>query len=98
MVWVVQIVLPAADTVGVGFTTNELVEEAVQPSTEVMVVEYTPALRRLKFEMVELSAEEEKMFGPDHVAVVPPLTLMTAELPPNFWLIGPAPAEGLRML
>ena len=84
MVWVVQIVLPAADRVGVGLTTNEVVAEAVQPSTEVMVVEYTPALTRLKFEMVELSADEEKMFGPDHSAAVPPLTLMTAELPSHF--------------
>ena len=84
MVWVVQIVLPAADRVGVGLTTNEVVAEAVQPLMEVMVVEYKPALTRLKFEIVLLSAAEEKMFGPDHTAAVPPLTLIWALLPSHF--------------
>ena len=84
MVWVVQTVLPAADTVGVGFTTNDVVAVAVQPSTEAMVVEYTPAFTRLKFETLADKVEAEKMFGPDHSAAVPPLTLSTAELPSHF--------------
>ena len=76
--------LPAADNVGVGLTTNELVALAVQPSIEVIVVEYRPALAKLKFETVLLNAEEEKMLGPDHTAAVPPLTLSTAVLPSHF--------------
>ena len=84
MVWVVHTVLPAADTVGIGLTTKELVALAVQPSIEVIVVEYTPALAKLKLETVLLKAEEEKMFGPDQTAAVPPLTLSTAALPSHF--------------
>ena len=84
MVWVVQTVLPTADTVGVGLTTKELVALAVQPSIEVIVVEYRPAFAKLKFETVLLKADEEKMFGPDQTADVPPLTLSTAVLPSHF--------------
>ena len=76
--------LPTADSVGVGFTTNELVTLAVQPSIEVIVVEYRPAFAKLKFETVLLKADEEKMFGPDQTADVPPLTLSTAVLPSHF--------------
>ena len=40
----VHTVLPEAESVGVGLTTKVVVEVAVQPCAEVMVVEYTPAL------------------------------------------------------
>ena len=73
--------LPATDNVGVGLTTNELVALAVQPSTEVMVVEYTPAFAKPSAVIVLLKADEEKMLGPDHTAPVPPLTLRRALLP-----------------
>ena len=73
--------LPAVDTVGVRLTTNELLALAVQPTAEVMVVEYTPAFAKPSADIVLFKVEEEKMLGPDHTAPVPPLTLRAALLP-----------------
>jgi hypothetical protein len=84
MVWVVHTVLPATDTVGVGLTTKVEFALAVQPTAEVMVVEYTPAFVKPSAVIVLFKVDEEKMLGPDHTAPVPPLTLITALLPSHF--------------
>ena len=74
--------LPATDTVGVGLTTKVEFALAVQPTAEVMVVEYTPAFVKPSAVIVLLKVDEEKLLGPDHSAAVPPLTLRRA-LPPS---------------
>ncbi len=58
-------VVEAIDAVGVGFTTTVVFPvEVPQPFVTVSV--YVPAAATVTFEMLGVTAEDEKLFGPLH--------------------------------